>query len=158
MKLNLCCGIKLLDGFVNVDKVDIKRYFPDTTKSKNFFRYDLNVKPWPWLDETAETIIMRDGLEHLQSGSFVEVMEEVWRVLIPNGEFACQVPDASTPLAFTDPTHTMFFTINSFDYFDPETVIGRLLPHYSPLHKFHIVKRICTPDNGLHFVLRKIPC
>ncbi len=155
MKLNLCCGIKLLDGFLNVDKVDIARYFPDATKNRDFFVYDLNTKPWPWLKETAEIIVMRDGLEHLASGTFVEVMEEIWRILVPDGEFACQVPDATTPQAFVDPTHTTFFTTLSMNYFDPSTLLGKLLPHYSQ-SKFKILKAESSPENGIHFVLRKI--
>ncbi len=156
MRLNLCCGVRLLDGFLNVDKVDIGRYFPDAVKNKDFMVCDLNIKPWPWLNETAEVIVMRDGLEHLASGTFIENMNEVWRILTPNGEFACQVPDATTPQAFVDPTHTTFFTHLSMDYFDPDKLLCQMLPHYSSC-RFHIVKAEPTKDMGLHFILRKIP-
>jgi len=155
--LNLCCGIKLLPDFVNVDKVDIARKFPDKVGDNEFVCYDLNEKPWPWGDGWCDHVIMRDGIEHLAGGTFVEIMEEVWRMLKPNGEFHCQVPNAANYNAFTDPTHQMFFTDRSFDYFDPSTVIGGLLPHYSAC-KFKILK-IEMPDAGtLQFHLRKIPC
>jgi SAM-dependent methyltransferase len=156
MKLNLGCGILLLDDFLNVDKVDIRVRFPERVEGKDFLQCDLNKKPWPWLDSTAEAIVMRDSLEHLTSGSFIEVMEEVWRVLVPNGQFACQVPDATTAQAFVDPTHTMFFTYLSMDYFDPDRLLCQLLPHYSSC-RFHIIKSEAVLEHGLHFLLRKIP-
>ncbi len=153
--LNLCCGIKLLDDFINVDRMDIARKFPDKVAGKEFICVDLNKRPWPWGDGWCDHIVMRDGLEHLASGTFLEVMAEIWRILKPSGMFICQVPNAANFNAFTDPTHQSFYTDRSFDYLDPSTVIGALLPHYSD-YKFKILK-IDKPDDGtLQFHLKKI--
>lgn len=153
--LNLCCGTRPIPGFLNVDKIDVEKRFPEKFINCAFLCYDLNQRPWPWGNEEFDYVIMRDGLEHLQAGSFIEVMSEVWRILKPNGEFACQVPNAANYNAFTDPTHQMFFTDRSFDYLDPSTVIGTLLPHYID-YKFKILK-VEMPDTGtLKFHIRKI--
>ncbi len=123
----------------------------------DFLQYDLNQRPWPWEDESCEAIVMKDCLEHLNGGTFIEVMEEIWRVLKVGGQVAIQVPDATYPtVAFADPTHQMFFTEHSMDYLDPHTNLGYLMFHYTP-KKFVLVKAEAV-NNQLHFVLRKIAC
>jgi SAM-dependent methyltransferase len=158
--VNLCCGIRPIKGFLNVDKVYCPEFAPDRFAQVAFEQVDLNVRPWPFDDEMFDTVVMRDGLEHLDGdgGAFVYIMEEIWRILTPGGEAAIQVPNAATPNAFTDPTHRMYFTEFSFDYFDPATTIGTLLPHYSKC-KFKIAKKHFA-DGGaaLQFTLRKMPC
>jgi len=157
--VNLCCGIRPIPGFLNVDKVNCPEFAPDRFVGIAFEQIDLNIRPWPFDDAMFDAVVMRDGLEHLdgQGGAFVYIMEEIWRILTSKGEAVIQVPNAATPNAFTDPTHQMWFTEHSFDYFDPETIIGALLPHYSRC-KFKLAKMRFT-DGGatLQFTLRKIP-
>ena len=54
LRLNLGCGAKHLEGYINVDKFGN----PDV-------RLDLETFPWPWEDNSAIAIELRHVLEHL---------------------------------------------------------------------------------------------
>lgn len=75
--------------------------------------HDLNVIPWPFQDGEFKHMNASHVLEHLNT--FPAVMDEAWRLLNPGGSFMIQVPYAGDlEMAFTDPTHTRFFTEWSF--------------------------------------------
>ena len=154
LKLNLCCGLRPIVDYLNVDIVDLPPRFPNEFKGIDFLRYDLNERPWPWDDGSISWIVMRDGFEHLKVGTFLEITNEMWRVLVPGGKAAIRVPDARWPDAFTDPTHQIFFTSFSFAYLDPTTLLGQHMRHYTP-YKFHVTLIEKPEEHALHFVIRK---
>lgn len=106
MKLNLGCGLNPLNGWVNVDKIRLPGV--DVVHDSNKF-------PYPFDDNTAEYILMKSVLEHLDD--VIKVMEEIHRILKPNGKVEIIVPYYKHRNAFTDPTHKHFFTERSMDYF-----------------------------------------
>lgn len=154
MKLNLCCGLRPIEGHLNVDKLDLPARHQSVFVGMEFLQYDLNQRPWPWRDESVEHIVIRDGLEHLNIGTFFEITDEMWRVLVPNGPVVIRVPDARYPSAFTDPTHQMFFTPFSFSYLDPQTALGTITGHYTP-YKFRVSLKEIPNEHALHFTIRK---
>jgi len=54
-------------------------------------------------------------LEHISNLSFL--MEEIFRVLKPNGILYVFVPHFSNPYFYSDPTHKRFFGLYTFSYF-----------------------------------------
>lgn len=50
---------------------------------------------------------------------FIRFMDEVWRVLKPDGEFAIACPHGYSPGFLQDPTHTNEVSEATFAYFDP---------------------------------------
>lgn len=86
MRLNLCCGNDIREGYVNVD-------FRQTTPSVSVV--DLSKFPWPFANECAEEILLLDALEHFPYSMTTSILMECYRVMRPDGRLAVQVPDAA---------------------------------------------------------------
>ena len=113
-KLNLGCGHKKRDGFINAD---IRK---DIEADLIFDAVDgLPVK-----DNSLNEIMAFDFLEHLPLGKTIFLIEEVWRALKSGGKFEHFTPSTEGNGAFQDPTHLSFWNLNSWLYFS-ETQINK---------------------------------
>lgn len=112
MRLNLGAGPRPMPDAVNVDRVPLPGI--DVV-------HDLDVRPWPWADDSVEAIHARDLFEHLADA--VGFMVECHRVLIPGCTLWIRTPNVAVNAgdAFTDPTHRRFPTWETFDYWIPGT-------------------------------------
>ena len=81
--------------------------------------HDLNIFPYPFSDEEFNEAYAENVIEHLDD--VVTVMEELHRIVKPNGILEITVPHYSHRNAYTDPTHKHFFGLHSFDYFIADT-------------------------------------
>ncbi len=86
MKLNLGCGEKKLEGYVNVDMCGT----PDV-------QVDLSVFPWPFEDNSADEITSAHFLEHVQD--YERTILEMHRILKPKGLLHFKVPHFRNPFA-----------------------------------------------------------
>lgn len=98
---------------------------------------DLEEFPWKALpDECAIVAIASHVVEHINpaKGTFIRFMDEVWRVLKPDGEFAIVCPYAGSPGYWQDPSHCNGITETTYAYFDPldERTGGALYKIYKP--------------------------
>lgn len=84
MKINLGCGTKKLDGYVNVDQCGE----PD-------IRWDLSQFPWPFEDESIDEVFSEHFLEHIHD--YEKTIKEIHRILIPGGKFRAVVPHFKSP-------------------------------------------------------------
>lgn len=66
---------------------------------------------------------------------FMRFMDEVWRVLKPDGEFAISCPHGYSPGFLQDPSHCNEISEATFAYFDPlePNTQGMLYRIYSPM-------------------------
>ena len=113
-KLNLGCGHRKLpkeDGWVNVDCEAICE--PDIV-------FDIASGDWAlyWERESIEEIVAAHVLEHIQS--FKHVMQECYRVLVPEGNMTIVVPHHLSDDFWGDPTHVRAITINQMLLLDQE--------------------------------------
>ena len=83
--------------------------------------HDLNQFPYPIEDDKFDIVYIDNVIEHLDD--VIKVMEEVHRISKKGASISIYVPYFRSRWASIDPTHTHTFTINSFDYFDPGTII-----------------------------------
>ena len=109
--LNLGCGYRKLDGFINID-------------NRNEVDPDLfcNVLDGlPYSDNSVDLVRADDFLEHIPIGKTIQVITEIWRVLKPGGIFESSTPDAEHGQgAFQDPTHVSFWVENSWLYYSDQ--------------------------------------
>lgn len=132
MILNLGCGNSPMKGAVNHDlRLDPAR--PWVTVA-----CDLNDLPWPWTDESFDTVVATSVLEHLDI-DLLHSLDECWRILRPGGRVVLKVPYWDSDVAHQDVTHRWFFSLKSFDQFDPDRRRGRQYGFYTARH-WRIVK------------------
>lgn len=107
MKLNLGCGLRKLEGYLNVDKFE--ECIPD-------FVADLELLPWPWEENSIDEVVMRHVLEHLgeRNEIYLGILRELYRVCRPGARITITVPHPNHDDYMTDPTHVRPVTVDSF--------------------------------------------
>ncbi len=126
--LDLGCGKKKRLGAIGVDYSD--RHDADVI-------HNLNVFPYPFMDNEFDEIYLDNVLEHLDDP--MRVMEEVYRICKPSGKIKVIVPYFRSVWAFIDPTHQHFFTVDSFAYYDPDHLICQRYDYVKTRFKVELV-------------------
>lgn len=116
--LDLGCGTRKRPGAIGLD------INPATGAD---IIHDLGVFPYPFTDNSFKEIYVDNVMEHLEN--VIKTMEELHRISKPNAMVKIIVPYFKSRWAFIDPTHRHFFTIGSFSYFDPESMISKIYPY-----------------------------
>ncbi|HDD45196.1 MAG TPA: hypothetical protein ENG63_10115 [Candidatus Desulfofervidus auxilii] len=147
MKLNLGCGELYLKGYKNIDvSTDVKadEYYDIRTGIR---------EP----DNSVEEVLCGCILEQICSNEeFLFVMNEIWRVLKPDGKLIGYVPDASLPIAFQDPFDCRRFTKETFKYFDIDHIYYQRFGKHYGFKPWKVIKCF-TADNGIiHFEMKPV--
>ena len=113
MKLNLGCGSKILDGYVNVDKYSY--YKPDVI-------HDLEKFPYPFEDNSIDEIFLSHVLEHIGQSPeiFMKIIKEFYRICHDNSLIKIIVPHPRHDDFISDPTHVRPITILGLQLFDKD--------------------------------------
>jgi SAM-dependent methyltransferase len=123
---------------------------------------DLAVEPIPFDDDLFEFVSAFDFIEHLprvvyapkRRNSFVEFMNEVYRVLKMGGYFVSSTPCYPAQEAFMDPTHVNIITEKTFlAYFDN---VNRWAAMYGFNGAFAIVQQELRGSH-LFMIMQKVP-
>lgn len=140
---NLGCGKDYVPGETNVDlyaeKVDV--------------RHDLNIFPYPFLDDSFDEIHAFNVIEHLIDA--IEVMREIHRIGADGCVVLVRVPHFRSACLYEDLTHRYGFAWKSFDVFvDGGSVYGNYVEC-----KYKIVSREYTPYlvPSLYRLLSRVP-
>lgn len=98
MKLNLGCGSKILEGYINVDKFD---YYPVDVV------HDLEKFPYPFETDSVDYILLSHVLEHVGQNPdvFIGIVRELFRICKPNSKIRIIVPHPRHDDFLADPTH-----------------------------------------------------
>lgn len=154
IQLDIGCGAHKQPGWVGMDiqpfdGVDIV--------------HDFLKMPWPLPDGSVIRAIASHIIEHippvalLPDGTrfpFLEFMDEVWRVLKVDGQFALVMPYWTSQGFAQDPTHINMCNENTWAYFDPEAFQGQLYGFYQP-KPWKIEQVSFDPAVNMEAVLRK---
>lgn len=107
IKLNLGSGFRPKKSFVNIDiRPEVK---PDLVCDV--------AQGLPFYDDSVDVVLANDFLEHIPIGRTVSVVEEIYRVLKPDGSFVSMTPSTDGRGSFMDPTHLSFWNANSWLYY-----------------------------------------
>ncbi|MCK5282773.1 MAG: methyltransferase domain-containing protein [Nanoarchaeota archaeon] len=126
-KLNLGCGTKTMDGFINLDKINA----PGVNVT-----HDLDDFPYPFGDDSLDYIITEHVLEHI--GKYHETIKELVRILKPRGILEVVVPYTTF---FCSEFHHRFFRFNSL----------HLHRKVTSLEKLELYKNLKTIKRKLEF-------
>lgn len=153
IRLDIGGGANPTPGFVNIDILPLKQV--DIV-------HDLEETPWPLPDECVLTATASHVLEHINphKGVFIKVMDEIWRVLKPRGQFAFVVPHVSSHGYQQDPTHCNMINETTMHYFDPDPEgnnIGQQLYGFYRPKPWKIERQYFSPEGNLEILLTKRP-
>lgn len=138
--VNLGCGKVRIPNSIGVDRVEIKNYVDVV--------HDLDITPYPFKANSVDEIHFYHVLEHLQNP--IKKLEELHRILKPDGIMYMRVPHFSSMGAFTDLTHVRPFGYYSFDCFEKDNY-----QHFYTNAQFKILKKEIKylglyPNSGIY--------
>lgn len=132
LALDLGCGTQP-KNFFKADQVlgvDVR----DDLQS-GIYKADLVIDPIPFPSVFFDFVTAHDFLEHVprviynpnRRNAFIELMNEIWRVLKNGGQFLSVTPAYPNSEAFRDPTHVNIITEETFSlYFDNKNCLARM--------------------------------
>ena len=118
-RLNMGCGLKKIEGFVNADVSPTVR--PDQI-------VDFNTFPWPFADNEFDHIVAKDILEHLgdTSKDFIKAIKEMYRISHNGAIWEVQSPHWRCDTAIDDPDHKRLITMGMFNLFNKRMLLEKL--------------------------------
>lgn len=126
--LNLGCGNKKLPEETGVDIIAGPMVDVVT---------DLNKYPLPFEANSVDIVRSSHCFEHLDN--LITLMEDIHRMLKPNGILEFTVPHVSNIEFFRDPTHKHSFTLGTMDYF----VRGIKPIEYTTIEFEYLERKLC---------------
>jgi SAM-dependent methyltransferase len=132
VSIDLGCGEKPRNPFQSKAIYGID-FFEDA--SKGILSADLAVEAIPFNNNQIDYITAFDFIEHIPRVAytpnrrfpFVDLLNEVWRVLKPGGLFLSSTPIYPFVEAFQDPTHVNIITSNTLEhYFCLQTLAAKM--------------------------------
>lgn len=110
MKLNLGCGLNVLDGdgWVNVD-----HSWQEGMVDGRDMVVDLSRPPYPWASDSVDQFFASHLVEHIGDG-LLDMVGELWRVAVPGAGMMIRCPHGASDDAWEDPTHVRSLFPGSF--------------------------------------------
>lgn len=96
LKLDFGCGPNKAEGFKGVDRIEFRGVD---------FVLDLRKTPWPWKDNSVAEARACHFVEHLNVNERTAFVNELYRILVPDGKCLIIVPHWASCRAYGDPTH-----------------------------------------------------
>jgi SAM-dependent methyltransferase len=135
--LDLGCGAVPRNPYAREEVHMVDLVAPPGVDAARFRCANLSLQPIPHPDSSFDSISAYDFLEHVPRilptpdglatrFPFIELMDEIWRVLRPDGRFYALTPCYPRAEAFQDPTHVNFITHKTHEYFCENPPKGRM--------------------------------
>lgn len=144
-RLNLGCGRNYLDGYTNAD------ISPDVGAD---VVCDIT-SAIPFRDNTFDEVLCENVLTQiLYPQTFVQVMNDLWRITKPTGEILIRVPNAAHICSWQDPCDCRRFTDQSFTYVQHD---HRRYHQYGLHYGFKPFRVELLDDNGIQMKFKLCP-
>lgn len=178
VKLDIGCGASKMPGFIGMDMLDLPGVdiihnieitpWPlpaeciSTAIASHILEHitptggDARLQPLVDLLVSKKIISKKEADDNLgQPGPvFMRVMNEMWRVMKPGGQFTFVVPYAESHGMYQDPTHINFINETTMRYFDPFDK-SQLYYFYHP-NPWEIQFNAADRNGVLEVVLKKL--
>ena len=158
-KLNIGAGFQIIEGFTNIDCVQC---VDNDGKEYTDVICDVEKERLPFEDNSIDEIACYEFLEHMSHerdnpdklDALIWVMNEMWRVLKPDGILKGKCPHEGGENAFADPTHQRVILAATFDYFTGTNKYNSNQPARPRLASYGAKpwNKILV-DKGVHFTL-----
>jgi SAM-dependent methyltransferase len=148
--LDLGCGPIIRNPYEADLAFGIDLIGPET---ENLKIADLAIQPIPFDDSSFNFVTAYDFIEHIprltyldgkRLHPFIELMNEIHRVLVPGGIFLAHTPAFPRQEAFQDPTHVNIISENTIQYFAGDSV--ETCKSYGFYGEFEIVRQEWAKD------------
>ena len=103
-----------------------------------------SVSAYDFLEHVPRILPTTDGLG--TRFPFIELMDEIWRVLSPGGLLYAVTPAYPHPTAFQDPTHVNVLTDETHHYFTQPRLLGRMYGFHGTFELVRQVRVRPRPD------------
>lgn len=109
IRLHVGCGRTILEGWTNLDVTPLPGV--DIVADLETCRQ----KPLPLEDNSVSEFLLSHVLEHIRDA--MGLMQELYRVALPDAKMTVRIPYGSSDDAWEDPTHVQPYFLSSFLYF-----------------------------------------
>lgn len=110
MKLNMGCGYKKMEGYINIDNE--KAVNPDLL-------LDLTKTPYPFKENSITDINARFVLEHFRKDKVLKILDEWYRISKDGAIWDLNLPFYNNR-QITNLDHYSAYDFNSFDFLNPK--------------------------------------
>jgi len=125
--------------------------------------HDLDLTPWPFIDEEFNEVHVHQVLEHLGSQgdyeAFFDHFNELYRILKPGGIVYASTPAWDGMWAWSDPGHTRVISEGSLMFLDrdnyDDTGETTMTDYRDIYHGDFKVEGVQEVNGSLYFMLRK---
>lgn len=151
------------------EEVIVMDYF---AKGENYVKHDAEKIPFPFKNNSFDKIYASHILEHL-SNLWKEnkkncVIDELWRIIKPQGELIIRMPHPSVCYNWGHPTHKRTASINSFNFLLPKSqeryslyswnILKKEL-RYTRLGSFgRLITQIANSNSRRQYVFERFVC
>lgn len=146
IRLDLGCGSNKQPGFVGMDIRKVKGV--DIV-------HDIQKFPWPIPDNSCFQVLFSHVWEHIEPKNRLKLMDELWRIIRPNGQLLLSCPYYQSAGACQDPTHYPCPTEATFTYFDPFISTGEvsILYHIYEPKPWHLIRNSYQYTGNMEVVM-----
>ena len=137
--LDIGCGYKIKNPYNSSNLYGVDIHSNKENLIKNYKKANLILDKIPFPDSFFSSVSAYDFIEHIPRQQFINeemqypfinLMNEIYRVLKPNGLLFASTPVYPHPDTFVDPTHVNYITDSTHHYFISDKNNNILGMHY----------------------------